>query len=145
MLSTSCKNQAESVAPLGESFPESLRIKSSKDFQAIFKTRCRVFNEWVTVCCWPNGRPESRLGLSVSRKVGNSPIRNRWKRLIREAFRRHQQIIPTGYDFIVIPQKKTAPPEFSIICETVGDLFPWAARKANKRSSQQKNDMTSVR
>ena len=47
----------------------------------------------------------SRLGLSVSRKVGNAVARNRWKRLIREAFRLSCAELPVGLDLVVRPQR----------------------------------------
>jgi len=53
----------------------------------------------------PNGLPHSRLGLSVSKKIGNAVVRNRWKRLIREAFRTSQSVLPGGLDLVVLPQR----------------------------------------
>jgi ribonuclease P protein component len=67
-----------------------------------------VSDEVLIVYGFPNGLGRIRLGLSVSRKVGNAVVRNRWKRLIREAFR--LDILtdsPTeGLDLVVIPQKR---------------------------------------
>ena len=55
----------------------------------------------VTVCVW--------LGLSVSRKVGGAVVRNRWKRLLREAFRIARPRLPVGIDLIVIPRVGVEP------------------------------------
>lgn len=44
----------------------------------------------------------TRLGLTVSRKVGGSVVRNRVKRRLREAFRRNKAALPLGFDVVVI-------------------------------------------
>lgn len=63
----------------------------------------------IVVFGHPNGLPHPRLGLSVSRKVGGAVDRNRWKRLLREAFRLTRPQLPAGIDLIVIPQAGTEP------------------------------------
>ena len=65
--------------------------------------------------------PHCRLGLSVSRKVGGAVLRNRWKRLIREAFRTGQPRLPEGLDLVVIPRKKDEP-ELCQIQNSLADL-----------------------
>ena len=55
------------------------------------------------------GKSYSRLGLSISKKVGNAVVRNSWKRLIREGFRRQKNELPAGIDFVVRPRKGACP------------------------------------
>ena len=52
-----------------------------------------------------NGKERTRLGLSIGRKVGNAVVRNRWKRAIREVFRKSVQQFPVGLDIVVRPRK----------------------------------------
>lgn len=79
-------------------------VRSGLDFQRAYQTRLSVSDHRLVVVGHPNGRPYPRLGLSVSKKVGNAPRRNRWKRLIREAFRLARPELPAGLDLIVIPR-----------------------------------------
>jgi len=86
-------------------FPKSLRLRSTKQFQRVFAARCSVADGTLILFAAANELPHCRLGLAVSKKVGNAVIRNRWKRLIREAFRVSQSALPNGLDFVVLPQR----------------------------------------
>lgn len=66
-------------------------------------------DQTLLVFAHDNGLPHARLGLSVSRKVGNAVQRNRWKRLLREAFRMEQQALPAGIDLVAIPRPDAEP------------------------------------
>ncbi len=56
-----------------------------------------------------NDLPRSRLGLSVSKRIGNAVKRNRVKRLLREAFRLNQHDLPVGLDIICVAKPIDAP------------------------------------
>ena len=86
-------------------FPGELRLKVSDDFKRVFNRRCSVADDVLIVYGCDNGLPHSRIGLSVSRKVGGAVQRNRWKRLIREAYRTNRHQIPEGVDLVVIPRR----------------------------------------
>ena len=85
------------------------RIRRNADFQRAFRRRVSVADQCIVVFGHPSGLPHPRLGLSVSRKVGGAVVRNRWKRLLREAFRLTRPQLPTGIDLIVIPRAGTEP------------------------------------
>ncbi len=77
-------------------FSHSQRLHGGRAFASVFDGRCRKHVGPVTVYGKPNGLGYSRLGLSVSRRVGNAVRRNRIKRLLREAFRLQQHDLPRG-------------------------------------------------
>jgi ribonuclease P protein component len=82
------------------------RVRLAADYQRAFRRRRSVADEWIVVFGQPNGLSHPRLGLSVSRRLGGAVVRNRWKRLLREAFRQVRPQLPTGLDLIVIPRAK---------------------------------------
>ena len=86
-------------------FPKSLRLRSTGQFQGVFVARHSVADHTLIVFAAPNELSHCRLGLSVSKKIGNAVVRNRWKRLIREAFRKSKSELPSGFDFVVLPQR----------------------------------------
>jgi ribonuclease P protein component len=85
------------------------RIRRAGDFQRAYRRRVSVADQCLVVFGHPNSLPHPRVGLSVSRKVGGAVVRNRWKRLLREAFRLTRPQFPTGIDLIVIPRAGTEP------------------------------------
>lgn len=97
---------ADSNSPPKLLFPKQSRLVTKADFDRVYKERCKAGDGVLLVFAWPNQLGRTRLGLSVSKKVGNAVARNRHKRLLREAFRLSQLQLPTGLDIIVIP---TAP------------------------------------
>lgn len=110
-------------------FSKKMRLLKSPEFKCVFKRRQSVADNVLVVYAIRNNLGWSRLGLSVSRKVGNAVVRNRWKRFIREAFRTNQPQIPAGFDYVVIP-RATATPTFDLVGSSLQQLAVRAARKA---------------
>ena len=84
-------------------FSESL--KKNKDFQNVYRNGKSCANRNLVMYVMENGKSENRLGISVSKKVGNSVVRHRTTRLIRESYRLNQDNLKTGYDMVVIARQ----------------------------------------
>ena len=90
-------------------FPKNARLRSAADFKRVYERKCSVSDAWLIVYGLPNDLGHSRIGLSVSRKIGNAVARNRFKRLYREAFRLTRTELPIGYDWIILPRSTREP------------------------------------
>jgi ribonuclease P protein component len=99
------------------------RILKRADFIDINLHGKRLRTENFTIIVQPNGRGITRLGITVSKKVGNSVKRNRMKRLIREFFRLHKHAIPTGYDIVIIPLREIEAPSFPKVREELNNAL----------------------
>ncbi|MFA7693495.1 MAG: ribonuclease P protein component [Candidatus Hydrogenedentes bacterium] len=83
-------------------YPRTVRLLRKSDFDQVFSKGKKVWGPHFIGYLAEAGGTETRLGLVVSRKVGNAVTRNRMKRLIREFFRHHQMCFPAGTELIVV-------------------------------------------
>ncbi|QVL32064.1 ribonuclease P protein component [Telmatocola sphagniphila] len=80
------------------------RLKKTAEFDAVYNLKKSVSDAQLILFGKKNELPLSRIGLSVSKKHGNAVVRNRIKRMLREAFRTRQLQIPPGFDFVLVPR-----------------------------------------
>lgn len=120
------------ASPTGE-FPRSQRVRKRSEFQVIQAAARRVSTPHLALLIHaPAQTPHdvARLGLVVSRRVGNSPARSRAKRLVREAFRATRQLWHPEIDVVIVV--KIAPPTWRL-ADVVHELCA-ASRSIARRS-----------
>ncbi|MEA2707762.1 MAG: ribonuclease protein component [Phycisphaerales bacterium] len=83
-------------------FPKSKRVGGRVEFSAVFDAKVRRSRGPLTAYALPTTAKSARLGLSVSRRVGTAPRRNRIKRMLRESFRLMQHDFPRAYDLVIV-------------------------------------------
>ena len=74
----------------------------NKDFQIVYKKGKSYANKYLVMYVLENNTQENRLGISVSKKVGNSVIRHHITRLIRESYRLHEDVFNSSLDIVII-------------------------------------------
>ena len=84
-------------------FSESL--KKNKDFQTVYRQGKSYANKYLVLYIMENQTEKNRIGISVSKKVGNSVVRHHLTRLIRENYRLQEECFQRGYDLVVIARQ----------------------------------------
>ena len=87
--------------------PKDRRLHLKNDFQDIIQGGKRIQDQSLVL--WhkpaPDGKTDRRLGIVVSKKLGGAVVRNRAKRLLREAFRLNREQLKSGTDYIFSPRR----------------------------------------
>lgn len=111
-----------------ERFPARCRVRHGGDYRRADARRSTVADGQMVIFGHPNGLPYPRLGISASRRLGGAVTRNRWKRLLREAFRLRRSELPEGIDLIVIPRPQ-AEPRLALLVDALPRLALRLAKK----------------
>lgn len=77
-------------------------LKNSREFSAVYNNGKSKANKYLVMYVLPNDCNKIRIGISVSKKVGNSIVRHRLTRLIRESYRLNKEGLADGYDIVII-------------------------------------------
>lgn len=87
-------------------FSESL--KKNHQFQFVYKYGKSYANKYLVMYVKENGTARNRIGISVSKKVGNSVVRHRVTRLLRESYRLHEAVFNSGLDIVIVARPNAA-------------------------------------
>lgn len=91
-----CSLRQEGIMKFSES------LKKNSDFQRVYRQGKSYANRYFVMYMLKNETDSNRVGISVSKKVGNSVIRHHLKRLIKEAYRLQEDRFHSGFDIVVI-------------------------------------------
>ncbi len=100
-------------------YPHSESLKKNRDFQLIYKEGKSRANRYLVLYVRKNGLSKNRLGISVSKKVGNSIVRHRITRLVRESYRLQEDIFNSGLDMVVIARVSAKGKSFQEISDAL--------------------------
>ncbi len=115
---------------LSSTFPPALRIRKSGEYQR-HRSRSRAFRTSHFVVAWAaTEREHSRLGLTVSRRVGRAHQRNRVKRLVRTWFRNHWREISGSWDLVVIARPGAAALDYATVVAQLEHAGRWLSKRA---------------
>lgn len=90
-----------------QGFPQSRRLHLKNDFKNVIQSGHKI-QGYGLVLWWkpaPLGKEDRRMGLVVSKRLGSAVVRNRVKRLLREAFRLNRERLQSGVDYIFSPRQ----------------------------------------
>ena len=90
-------------------------LKKNLEFQHVYKNGRSKANRLLVMYVVENNQNINRLGISVSKKVGNSVVRHHFCRLVRESYRLHEKIFNSGLDIVVLARKSAADASYADI------------------------------
>jgi ribonuclease P protein component len=100
-----------------------ITIKKNNEFKKIYKKGKSVAGRYIVVYVFNNRLSVNRIGITVSKKLGNAVKRNRVKRIIKEAYRLNQHRFKTGYDIIIVGRSRSVTAKMPDVAACLQDLM----------------------
>lgn len=113
-------------------------LKKNYQFRFVYNRGKSIANKYLVMYVIKNGTKENKLGISVSKKVGNSVVRSRVTRLIRESYRLSEEEIKRGFDIVVIARASCFNTDYKTIFNSLRHLIKKHALE-NKTEINQEN------
>jgi ribonuclease P protein component len=80
-------------------------VRKRREFEKAYEEGHKVVTPHFALYVRPNGLAQSRLGITTTRRLGKAVVRNRARRVLREAYRKNQGHLPEGFDFVFVVRK----------------------------------------
>jgi ribonuclease P protein component len=103
--------------------PGATRLCARSDFERVRREGRAWSHQLLVLVACPNELGVTRVGVAAGRKLGNAVIRNRAKRLLREAVRQHASKLASGWDLILIARAAIIPVKLAQVADALGSLM----------------------
>ncbi|HEX8185909.1 MAG TPA: ribonuclease P protein component [Blastocatellia bacterium] len=117
------------MSEVSEKFPKTDRILKRDSFKRVYGEGRKIQARHFTAFVLPNSGGRPRIGITATRKMGNSVERNRARRLVREVFRKNKWLVPPGVDIVINVKRSLAEANYS---DLEGDFITFLERAGNK-------------
>ncbi|MDD6793967.1 MAG: ribonuclease P protein component [Clostridiaceae bacterium] len=121
------------------------RVKKNNEFRMIYRRGKSIANDLLVLYIFKNRRNKdkegsqyNKIGISVSKKVGNSVVRSRSKRLITESYRLKSNL-KQGYDFVFVARTKLKDKSYHEVDKSIDNLFKKAGLYNNEKNTNRSN------
>ncbi|HWC78189.1 MAG TPA: ribonuclease P protein component [Blastocatellia bacterium] len=112
-----------------EQFPKKNRILKRDRFRHVYEQGRKIHTKYFTAFVLKGSDHDARVGITVTRKVGDSVQRNRARRLVREAFRRNKWLAPSGVDIVINVKRPLVDARYN---DLEGDFIGFLERVSEK-------------
>lgn len=85
--------------------PKMSRLCQNRSFQTVYRSGKSYANKYLVLYVLPNRSVSRRIGFAAGKRLGSAVMRNRLKRLLREAYRHHQEMIINGVDLVIVARQ----------------------------------------
>ncbi len=106
-----------------KSMKYSVSLKKNKDFKRLYYKGKSFASSVVVVYVMKNKSNQNKIGITVSKKLGNAVKRNRVKRRLREAYRLIEESLKPGYNIVIVARSKSAFVKFEILKKSLLELL----------------------
>jgi ribonuclease P protein component len=103
--------------------PRQHRLRSSSDFARVRKEGRAWPHPWLVLAAAPNGGSVTRVGFTVSKRVGKAHVRNRVRRVLREVVRSFVASLKPGYDIVIVGKPAVAGQPYAAVRDAAWQLF----------------------